>query len=164
MREILGGKERGQVQDKLLWHRALQLREGEGGQSSNWAGWNKRFVVVQISPQSQHSSDDVRAEFCSDVDSVCCRTKLSTLLHDDWSKNDDEQWGESNLGACKTTLYKVGFDCDLNDQMSLFPCMTTYCQRQVRDGIRFTLLKNGKRNLAREQFHLHFLQERTTCR
>ena len=164
MWEVLSGEEHGQVQDKLLWHRALQLREGEGGQSSNWAGWNKRFVVVQISPQSQHSSDDVRAEFCSDVDSVCCRTKLSTLLHDDWSKNDDEQWGESNLGACKTTLYKVGFDCDLIDQMSLFPCMTAYCQRQVRDGIRFTLLKNGKTNLAREQFHLHFLQERTTCR
>merc|ERR1712032_1149765 len=73
--------------------------------------------------QSQHSSDDVRAEFCSDVDSVCCRTKLSTLLHDDWSKNDDEQWGESDLGSCKTTLYKV------------------------RNGIRFTLLKNGKDDL-----------------
>ena len=62
--------------------------------------------------QSQHSSDDVRAEFCSDVDSVCCRTKLSTLLRDDWSKNDDEQWGESDLGSCKTTLYKVGLDSD----------------------------------------------------
>jgi len=57
------------------------------------------------------------------VDSVCCRTKLKTLLHDDWSKNDDEQWGESDLGPCKTTLYKV------------------------RDGIRFTLLKNGKDDL-----------------
>jgi len=78
-------------------------------------------IKVAIGPDG--TNDDVRAEFCSDVDSVCCRTKLSTLLRDDWSKNDDEQWGESDLGPCKTTLYKV------------------------RNGIRFTLLKNGKDDL-----------------
>jgi len=78
-------------------------------------------VKVAIGPDG--TNDDVRAEFCSDVDSVCCRTKLSKLLRDDWSKNDDETWGESDLGPCKTTLYKV------------------------RDGIRFTLLKNGKDDL-----------------
>ena len=120
--------------------------------------------------QSQHSSDDVRAEFCSDVDSVCCRTKLSTLLHDDWSKNDDEQWGESDLGPCKTTLYKVGLDSDWSDwlinvlMLSPFQCMTTYCQLQVRNGIRFTLLKNGNEEIAREEFHHLSFQERTTCR
>ena len=48
------------------------------------------------------------------MDSVCCRTKLSKLLRDDWSKNDDETWGESDLGPCKTTLYKVGFVLQLN--------------------------------------------------
>merc|ERR1712192_187443 len=79
-------------------------------------------IKVAIGPDG--TNDDVRAEFCSDVDSVCCRTKLSTLIRDDWSKNDDEQWGESDLGSCKTTLYKV------------------------RDGIRFTLLKNGKDDLV----------------
>ena len=52
-------------------------------------------------------SDDVRAEFCSDVNSVCCRTKLSKLLSDDWSKNDDEEWGESDLHDCKSVVYKV---------------------------------------------------------
>merc|ERR1712088_924916 len=79
-------------------------------------------VKVAIGPDG--TNDDVRAEFCSDVDSVCCRTKpLKTLLRDDWSKNDDEEWGESDLGSCKTTLYKV------------------------RNGIRFTLLKNGKDDL-----------------
>ena len=52
-------------------------------------------------------SDDVRAEFCSDVNSVCCRTKLSKLLSDDWSKNDDEEWGESDLNDCKSVVYKV---------------------------------------------------------
>jgi len=79
-------------------------------------------IKVAIGPDG--TNDDVRAEFCSDVDSVCCRTKLSTLLRDDWSKNDDEQWGESDLGSCKTTLYKV------------------------QNGIRFTLLKNGKDDLV----------------
>merc|ERR1712032_209317 len=39
-------------------------------------------IKVAIGPDG--TNDDVRAEFCSDVDSVCCRTKLSTLLHDDW--------------------------------------------------------------------------------
>ena len=31
--------------------------------------------------------------------------------------------------------------------------MTTYCQLQVRNGIRFTLLKNGNEEIAREEFH-----------
>ena len=39
---------------------------------------------------------------------------MSKLLRDDWSKNDDETWGESDLGPCKTTLYKVGFVLQLN--------------------------------------------------
>ena len=88
--------------------------------------------------------DDVSAEFCSDVNSVCCRTKLNKLLSDNWSRsgrsswrrswrgslwiwssgrykdgdegdddynilirNDDEVWKESDLGKCKTLLYKV---------------------------------------------------------
>merc|ERR1712226_1098076 len=68
-------------------------------------------------------NDDVRAEFCSDVNSVCCRTKLSKLLSDDWSKNDDEEWGESDLNDCKSVVYKV------------------------KNGIKLTLLKNGKDDL-----------------
>ena len=39
---------------------------------------------------------------------------MSKLLRDDWSKNDDETWGESDLGPCKTTLYKVGLVLQLN--------------------------------------------------
>ena len=71
---------------------------------------------------------------------------------------------------------------DLRDQTKMFQCrlyfnewMTTHCQLQVRDGIRFTLLKNGKTDIAREHSDLKlstqskrtvpfaFFQERMTC-
>ena len=78
---------------------------------------------------------------------MCCRTKpLKTLLRDDWSKNDDEEWGESDLGPCKTMLYKVGWfsGCILNTRK-------LEISMQVRDGIRFTLLKNGIKDILREK-------------
>ena len=43
----------------------------------------------------------------------CCDTgKLSSLLSDDWSKNDKETWKNAKLGACKTKEWDVcnGFD------------------------------------------------------
>merc|ERR1712080_715084 len=79
-------------------------------------------IKVAIGPDG--TNDDVRIEFCSDVNSVCCRTRLHHLIRDDWSKNDDEVWDESDLGDCKTVLYKV------------------------RDGLKITLLKNGKDDLV----------------
>merc|ERR1711970_660855 len=102
-------------------------KNSDGKSKTNFCGTGpysyERVKEVKVAIGPDGTNDDVRAEFCSDVDSVCCRTKLKTLLHDDWSRNDDEQWGESDLGPCKTTLYKV------------------------RNGIRFTLLKNGKDDL-----------------
>ena len=46
--EIDSFEELGQVQDELLRYQPLQLREGEGGQSSNRAGWNQRFSILII--------------------------------------------------------------------------------------------------------------------
>merc|ERR1712228_281403 len=106
----------------------LTVSKNSAKSKTNFCGTSpysyERVKEVKVAIGPDGTNDDVRAEFCSDVDSVCCRTKpLKTLLRDDWSKNDDEEWGESDLGPCKTTLYKV------------------------RDGIRFTLMKNGKDDL-----------------
>lgn len=95
--------------------------------STNFCGTSpysyERIKEIKVKMGPDGTNDDVSAEFCSDVNAVCCRTKLSSLLGDDWSKNDDEEWEESDLGKCKTMQYKV------------------------RSGIRFTLLKNGKDDL-----------------
>ena len=43
----------------------------------------------------------------------CCETgKLSSLLSDDWSKNDKETWKNKDLGPCKTRTWDArgGFD------------------------------------------------------
>ena len=55
--KILSGKEHGQVQDKLLWHRTIQLWEGQGDQSGDWARWNQRFdIMIKFKVhQNQHS-------------------------------------------------------------------------------------------------------------
>jgi len=83
----------------------------------------ERIKEIKVTIGPDGTNDDVFAEFCSDVNTVCCRTRLNHRLSDDWSKNDDEVWKESDFGKCKTMLYKV------------------------RDGIRFSLLKNGKDDL-----------------
>ena len=43
----------------------------------------------------------------------CCDTgKLSSLLSDDWSKNDKETWKNKDLGPCKSKTWDAckGFD------------------------------------------------------
>jgi len=84
----------------------------------------ERIKQIKVAIGPDGTNDDVRIEFCSDVNDVCCRTRLHHLLRDDWSKNDDEVWDESDLGDCKTVLYKV------------------------RDGLKITLLKDGKDDLV----------------
>jgi len=67
----------------------------------------ERVKEINVTMGNQGTNNDVRVDICSDVNSYCCRTKLSSLLSDDWSKNDEEIWKESDLGKCATSLYKV---------------------------------------------------------
>lgn len=85
----------------------------------------ERVKQIKVTVGNDGTNDNVRVEVCSDVNDVCCRTPLSSLLADDWSKNDEEVWKESDLGDCKTMLYKVS----------------------AIGGPRFTLVKDGKDDL-----------------
>jgi len=85
----------------------------------------ERIKLIKVTMGNDGTNDNVKVEVCSDVNDVCCRTPLSSLLSDDWSKNDEETWKESDLGVCKTMLYKVS----------------------SIGGPRFTLLKDGKDDL-----------------
>jgi len=64
----------------------------------------KKIIVTM---GNEGTNDAVRVDICSDVDDVCCRTKLSSLLSDDWSRNDVETWGASDLDDCGGVKYKV---------------------------------------------------------
>jgi len=52
------------------------------------------------------TNDNVKVDICSNINNVCCKTKLSSALSDDWSSNDNEVWEEKHFGDCKTMLYK----------------------------------------------------------
>merc|ERR1711936_452200 len=64
-------------------------------------------IVVKMGKKG--TNDDVTVEFCGDVDaSQCCTTPvLSSLLSDDWSKNDTETWKAKKFGQCKDKVYKI---------------------------------------------------------
>jgi len=64
-------------------------------------------IVVKIG--NKGTDDPVTVEFCGDVDaSQCCTTpELSSLLSDDWSKNDVETWKAKKFGKCKDQVYKI---------------------------------------------------------
>jgi len=67
----------------------------------------QRVKQINVTVGPDGTNDDVFVDICSNVNSACCKTKLSSLLSDDWSKNDVEVWKEGDLGKCKTVLYKV---------------------------------------------------------
>lgn len=70
----------------------------------------ERVKVINVTMGNKGTDDDVRVDICSDVNNVCCRTKLKSktfALEDDWSRNDEEVWLEKHLGVCSTVLYKV---------------------------------------------------------
>jgi len=65
----------------------------------------KEFTA-RMGPQG--TNDDVRMRLCSDVDGKCCDTPvLSSVLADDWSKNDNETWKEKHMGPCKNFKLQV---------------------------------------------------------
>lgn len=88
----------------------------------------ERVSKINVTMGNDGTNDNVKIDICSDVNSVCCKTKLSGLLSDDWSKNDVEIWKEGDLGKCKTMQYKVN---------KIIP----------NGGPRFTLSKDGKDDL-----------------
>merc|ERR1719309_1590873 len=69
-------------------------------------------VVVQMGDDG--TNDDVSLEICNAKSALnCCDTgKLSSLLSDDWSKNDKETWKNKDLGSCKSKTWDAckGFD------------------------------------------------------
>jgi len=82
---------------------------------AKFCGWSpsssyERVKVINVTMGNQGTDDDVRVDICSDVNNVCCRTKLASktfALEDDWSRNDEEIWQEKHLGKCSTVLYRV---------------------------------------------------------
>ncbi|XP_023334575.1 uncharacterized protein LOC111706054 [Eurytemora carolleeae] len=88
----------------------------------------ERVQVVNVTVGPDGTDDNVKIEICSDVNTVCCKAKISSLLSDDWKKNNIEVWKESNLGDCKNMQYKVN--------------------KAVDGGLRFTLSKDGKDDLS----------------
>merc|ERR1712012_636372 len=64
-------------------------------------------IVVKIG--NVGTNDDVTINLCSDYETdKCCTTPvLSSLLSDDWSKNDTETWKAKKLGDCGTKEFKV---------------------------------------------------------
>eukprot|EP00092_Neocalanus_flemingeri_P016023 GFUD01017342.1.p1 GENE.GFUD01017342.1~~GFUD01017342.1.p1 ORF type:complete len:379 (+),score=131.39 GFUD01017342.1:95-1231(+) len=84
----------------------------------------ERVKKITVTMGNEGTNDDVRVDICSDVDSLCCRAKLSTLLRDDWSRNDVEVWTESDLGECRGVEY------------------------QVASGLHLTLVKDGEDDLT----------------
>jgi len=89
----------------------------------------ERVTKVNVTIGPDGTDDSVKIDICSDVNGVCCKTKLSSLLSDDWSKNSVEVWDEGDLGKCKTMQYKVN-------------------KAVGSGGPRFTLSKNGKDDLT----------------
>jgi len=84
--------------------------EGSGGGSQLCTTSNYRYEAVRkivVTMGNEGTNDDVRVDICSDVDNLCCRAKLSSLLSDDWSRNDVETWTASDLGKCDGVKYKV---------------------------------------------------------
>jgi len=84
---------------------------GVGGKTNvcRTTGYSYEVVkAVTVTMGNEGTNDDVRVEICSDLDTVCCRTKLSSVLSDDWSRNDEEVWRGSDLRKCKDVRYKVG--------------------------------------------------------
>jgi len=69
-------------------------------------------VIVQMGDDG--TNDDVSLEVCNAKSALnCCDTgKLSSLLSDDWSKNDKETWKNKDLGPCKSKTWDAckGFD------------------------------------------------------
>jgi len=69
-------------------------------------------VVVQMGDDG--TNDDISLEICNAKSALtCCDTgKLSSLLSNDWSKNDKETWKNKDLGQCKTKPWNAcrGFD------------------------------------------------------
>jgi hypothetical protein len=88
----------------------------------------ERVKVMNVTIGPDGTDDDVKIEICSDVNAVCCKTKISSLLSDDWRKNKNEVWKDSSFGDCKKMQYKVN--------------------KAVDGGLRFTLSKNGKDDLT----------------
>merc|ERR1712002_966509 len=91
-------------------------------------------IVVKIGAKG--TNDDVSVEFCGDVDpSQCCTTPtLSSLLSDDWSKNDTETWKAKKFGSCKDKVYKI------------------------KKNMLVTLKKNGKKdNLLVDSIDIHLI-------
>jgi len=62
-------------------------------------------VFVQVGDDG--TDDDVSLEICNEKSALnCCDTgKLSRTFSNDWSKNDNETWENSKLGACKTASF-----------------------------------------------------------
>jgi len=89
----------------------------------------ERVTKINVTIGPDGTDDNVKIDICSDVNDVCCKTKLSGLLSDDWSKNSVEIWKESDLGKCKTMQYKVN-------------------KALPNGGPRFTLSKDGKDDLT----------------
>jgi hypothetical protein len=47
-------------------------------------------------------------QLCSDDKTSCCETDvLKSLLSDDWSPNDLENWGPKFFGACKLVIPEI---------------------------------------------------------
>jgi len=110
-----------------------------GGKTSNSSSTKSKFCktspyvyerikVINVTIGNDGTDDSVKVDICSDVNNVCCKTKLSHLLSDDWSKNSVEIWKEGDMGKCKTMQYKVN-------------------KANPDGGPRFTLTKNGKDDL-----------------
>lgn len=88
----------------------------------------ERVKQINVTIGADGTDDNVKVEICSDVNDVCCKTKLSSLLSDDWSKNSVEVWKEKNLGDCKLVQYKIN-------------------KANPSGGLRFALSKDGKDDL-----------------
>jgi len=74
----------------------------------------ERVRKVAVVMGNDGTNDGVRVDICSDLNSVCCRVKLSSLISDDWSRNDEEVWSGSDLGECEDVRYKVESGLMLN--------------------------------------------------
>jgi len=67
----------------------------------------ERVKAINVTIGPDGTDDNVKVEICSNVNSVCCKTPLNSRFSDNWSKNDNEVWSESDLGVCEEMLYKI---------------------------------------------------------
>ena len=97
--------------------------EGSGAGPQLCTTSDYRYEAVSkivVTMGNEGTNDDVRVDICSDVDNLCCRAKLSSLLSDDWSRNDVETWTASDLGQCDGVKYKVG--CSMENRVITSLC------------------------------------------